>query len=170
MISDQPFEYSVLASIHMDMDFDNALVILAPTDSSCLRVIDGNHIELPQSVLSRFRSVAGYSQIDRIQTDGTHAQLPPQIFGSEPPHTWCYYFERAELARQVNDWPLVGQLGDEASERGYSPDDETEWQPFIGGYIQLGRCEAAQELITLAEQAVPPVALGSLPSCKLVLR
>ena len=40
------------------------------------------------------------------------------MFGSEPPHLWCYYFEKADLARQLQDWQSVLQLEKQARARG----------------------------------------------------
>ena len=39
---------------------------------------------------------------------------PPYLLGPEPEHDWCYYFEKAELARQQADWQQVAMLGDQA--------------------------------------------------------
>ena len=38
----------------------------------------------------------------------------PKIYNPEPGHGWCYYFEQADLARQMGDWERVVKLGDEA--------------------------------------------------------
>ncbi len=163
----EPLEYRVLSGIHFEMDFDNTLVLLAPTQSSCLRIIDGNRVELPSTVYSRTRLVASYSQIDRIRTDGTHAAPPPaQIFGNEPAHTWCYYFERAELARQTGDWQQIIALADDVRERGFHPDDETEWLPFIEAYATTGRCQEALELATLVQESVPALQSNRLLRCQ----
>ena len=35
----------------------------------------------------------------------------PAIYGPEPVHGWCYYFERASLAAQTADWGAVTEAG-----------------------------------------------------------
>jgi hypothetical protein len=70
-----------------------------------------------------------------------------QILGSEIPHTWCYYFEKAELARQFGEFQEVLSLFDQATNKGYSPIVDTEWYPFIDAYARNGDLKNA-ELIT----------------------
>ena len=74
------------------------------------------------------------------------------MFGEEPAHSaWCYYFEKADLAKQYGDWQQVAALGDQARAEGYSPrrsssDAPQEWRPFIEGYATLGRWQDAMDL------------------------
>ena len=76
------------------------------------------------------------TNLDRIMAEPTRQDYPdPGIFGAEPQHTWCYYFEKADLARQFGDWKTVSDLGDQATDLEYGPGDSYEWIPFIEGYI-----------------------------------
>jgi len=72
------------------------------------------------------------------------AQVPISLFGGELPHKWCYYFEKAELARQQADWNEVVRLGDEVFSIPYYPLDFSEYLPFIEGYTRLKRWDEAQ--------------------------
>lgn len=82
------------------------------------------------------------------------AQPPQHIFGSPPAPDWCYYFEKADLARQIKDWEQVTSLGDQALKlaRAASVDKSTglkepsELLPFIEGYAHTGQWEKAVEL------------------------
>ena len=77
---------------------------------------------------------------------------PPEwLFGPEPERTWCYYFEKADLARQTGDWEKVAKLGDKAFGMPLSPADSAEYMPFIEAYARLGRSEDA---LTLTENAL----------------
>ena len=58
-------------------------------------------------------------------------------FGKELPHEWCYYYQKADLARQQGDWTRVSQLGDEAQKLGCHPNDQMEWMPFLQAYALL---------------------------------
>ena len=78
----------------------------------------------------------------------------PNVFSPEPDHGWCYYFEKAELARQVEDWEKVVELGDEARRVGFAPADGTEWLPFIEGYASAGRYDEASALVRVAREGV----------------
>ena len=60
------------------------------------------------------------------------------MFGPEPAHKWCYYFEKAELALQTGDWQNAADLGTQAAKAGMHPEDPIEWIPFLQAYAQLG--------------------------------
>ena len=47
------------------------------------------------------------SNVQNIAVAPTPAP-PAWLFGEEPPHSWCYYFERASLAAQHGDWAASG--------------------------------------------------------------
>ena len=70
----------------------------------------------------------------------------PAIYHPEPPHNWCYYFEKADLARQMKDWKQVVELGDEAFASGDYPNDPVERFVFIEGYAHAGDWGKAIEL------------------------
>jgi hypothetical protein len=79
----------------------------------------------------------------------------PSIFDPEPTHTWCYYFEKAELARQVDDWAQVAEIGDQVSALSYRPDDASEYLPIIEAYARVGRWEQARELTRKTVDLMP---------------
>jgi hypothetical protein len=79
---------------------------------------------------------------------------PPKIFGPEPPHTWCYYYESAELASQSGDWPAVARLWMEAQSRGLRGSNAVELLPFISASARLGSWEEARNL-TAEAQTLP---------------
>jgi hypothetical protein len=66
-----------------------------------------------------------------VPVDAPHT--PPQsIFGKEPDtSTWCFYYQKASLARQHDDWSAVAQLGKEVSKLKLHPNDQIEWMPFL---------------------------------------
>ncbi len=111
----------------------------------CLRVIDpeidGANRLLPASL----RDITQYSNQNVIGFD-QEAELPGQFYASEPQHGWCYYFEKAELARQQDDWSQVVELGNKAFTLDDSPNDPSEYFVFIEGYANMGDWEKAVEL------------------------
>jgi hypothetical protein len=66
--------------------------------------------------------------------------------GSEPTRQWCYYYEKADLARQEDDWVQVAEIGDLVFSIPYYPDDISEYLPFIEAYARTGRWEEARDL------------------------
>jgi hypothetical protein len=90
------------------------------------------------------------------------------VFGTEPPHDWCYYYEKADLARQKGAWDEVLQLGEKAFVQGLAPIDGIEWIPFLQAYAdsenvdrltQIAPIVAAEPYI--ARQAC--LAMGGMP-------
>ena len=69
----------------------------------------------------------------------------PEIYAPEPPQNWCYYFERADLMRQMGDWEQVAGLGDKAFKLDDYPNDPLERFVFIEGYAHVGEWEKALE-------------------------
>jgi len=82
------------------------------------------------------------------------ARPPAEIFGHSPEPCWCYYFEKADLARQTGDWQQVAQIGDEATRLGFKPEDPSEWLLFVEGYANVGRYTNARETAELALRAI----------------
>ncbi len=128
-------------------DTSASITIYAPT-SGCLRVLDPVYAnDLVYERYTRFLTGSiPLSDPSRIITTGKDMPVMPEtLFGKEPPHTWCYYYEKAELARQAGDWGLVARLGDEAIGQGYSPSDPYEWMPFIEAYALKDELNKAEK-------------------------
>ena len=128
-----------------------AVTIIVPSNA-CLRVLDslyagGDTYEQQPRFL---RDAIPLSNPSLIITEPATPVLPAALFGKEPPHEWCYFFEKGELARQVGDWKRVVMLGDEARAQGFAPGDALEWLPFIEGYVRTGDYDTARELSILA--------------------
>jgi hypothetical protein len=89
-------------------------------------------------------------------TDAEPVAAPPvQFFGEEPEMDWCYFFEKAELARQEQDWKKISDLGDQAFGQGkiFFRKNAYELLPFIEGYAHTGELEKSLDLTLQAYQA-----------------
>jgi hypothetical protein len=160
--------------------FSNPLIMSMAHMGSCLNVIDGAKYELPADEDPLVRLAAPYSKISRIRTGKPFQQPPIEIFGSEPPHTWCYYYQKAMYARQKEDWSEIARLGDEARGKGYSPLDVSEWMVFLEGYAATGRGKDARQLAAsirsdqivqydiCRQLATPPAQLEGYPYGKVI--
>jgi hypothetical protein len=135
-----------LRGIYMRKDFSSVLVMSMPGLHSCLHVHDGNNLEFGADEDVRIKLIAPYSRITLIDPDGKFHAPPESIFGPEPEHNWCYYYEKAALARQLGDWEEVARLLDEAESHGYRANDSVEWMPFLEAYVHLGMYEEAREI------------------------
>ncbi len=112
----------------------------------CVHVLDAeidtlNHF-IPLETL--MRDAAALSSSEWILPD--EAVSPPKVYAPEPAHGWCYYFERADLARQLKDWGGAVRLGEIAFGLADHPNDPTERYVFIEAYAHVGDWAVAFKL------------------------
>jgi hypothetical protein len=93
---------------------------------------------------SLLRDAAVLSSTAPILSEAT-ARMP-EAYGPEPAHGWCYFFQKADLARQMKDWETVTRLGDDAFALNDYPNDPIERFVFIEGYAHTADWEKAVEL------------------------
>jgi hypothetical protein len=131
----------------------DAISIVHQGENRCLQVLDSAYADQPFYAQNQEQLVA-VSNVSRI-LNSTHAPAPERdIFGTEPPHTWCYYFEKADLARQFGDWDAILQLEREAHVRGYAPKFGPELLPFIEAHARRGDWQTALELSLDAQVSI----------------
>ena len=142
-------------------DSRNSLAILfEPENLQCLWILspqDMAHQTLP-AITYEFLPA---SNLARIKS-APQAWLPsPAIFGTEPAHTWCYNFQKADLARQSGDWNEVIRLWEQALAAGYGPKHTREYMPFIEAFARTVDWESAKKLTlragTITEKARHPL-------------
>jgi hypothetical protein len=125
---------------------------------ACLRLLDPE-LDMDNKMLPKeMQSASLLSSSEWIMTEAQTPLItvPSEITGPEPLHGWCYYFEKADLARQQKDWQLVVEIGDTAFNIGDYPNDPSERIPFIEAYAHVGRWERALDL-TLESQKITPL-------------
>jgi hypothetical protein len=133
-------------NMRLKRNFKNALIISLPSKNACLNVIDGRKYELTQLEPPFVREAAPYSNIDRIVTNTEFAEISSKIFGPEPAHDWCYYYQKAQYARQMGDWQAIARLADTVMQKDLNPTYPSEWMPFVEGYASVGRDSEAKQL------------------------
>lgn len=123
----------------------------------CLRVLDPEvDVENPTiSILMRRSALLSSWKWILPKTDGPAPRPPEEIYGTEPAHGWCYYYQRAELARQQGDWTRIVELGERAFAMNDYPNDPVERFPFIEAYAHLGNWQRALELSRVSAQVTP---------------
>jgi hypothetical protein len=135
-----------MRSVQVVHDYSKPLVISKPTVNSCLHVIDGDRLELPYGEDPRVAAIAPYSQIDLVLTMSSPETLPLEVFGREPEHGWCYYYQKISLARQAEDWEAALEFAGEIERLGLTAADRSEWLPVIETYLNAGELENAARL------------------------
>jgi hypothetical protein len=130
-------------------NYRNILILSQPTSKSCVHVIDGLQPEFSQSEPDSIRVIGSYSEIEHVLLDETPHTPPTGVFGPEPNHGWCYYYQKAELARQRGDWDEILKLSDDIAGEKLAPKDSIEWMPFLQAYAHAGNVD---RLTALAPQ------------------
>ena len=123
----------------------SAMFLFTYNSPSCLRILrpdDASSLVIPPAL----KQMKGLSRLSRISTSSSGAARPPLVLQPEPRHTWCYYFEKADLARQVEDWGQIGALWETASSQSFTPFDSSEYEPFIEAFAHLKNWDIALEL------------------------
>ncbi len=140
---DIPIHYEYLAGEFNGNTSDVLSFYYAPP--ACLRLLepdlDPNNRLIPTPTL--MREASALSNPDRILPE--QQATMPAIYGPEPEHGWCYFFEKADLARQMGDWDEVAQLGDKAFKLDDYPNSPIERFVFIEGYAHVGDWDKALE-------------------------
>jgi hypothetical protein len=118
--------------------------------ASCLAILDPIYMDtqtLAPEIHPRLQDAVPYSNLNRIETSQATAVTPsPFDFGPEPAHDWCYYFEKADLAKQEGDWQTVASIWEQAQVLGYNPSLPFQYYPFIEAYANLGDWSKARDL------------------------
>jgi len=127
----------------------DAISVIRQGERRCLQVLDADYAAQPFYAQGHAQLVE-VSNVSRIlpHTEGS----PPSrdVFGPEPEHTWCYYFQKADLARQYGDWQTILDLERQARSGSYVPGFGPELLPFIEAHAQAGDWEQA---LSISEDA-----------------
>jgi hypothetical protein len=139
-------EFDNRRTIRTYKNYRRLLVLTQPTVDSCVHVIDGEQPEYATGENASIQIIGPYSSLELILTNEPAHTPPPVVFGPEPEHDWCYYYQAASLARQKGDWTEVVRFGDQAQELGLAPVDLVEWMPFLHAYAYQGDVRHLKEL------------------------
>ena len=128
------------------------LVSFNPELDRCLWILQPQDINL-RLVSDDMRQLSAGSDINMIkQSNGAEPSLPESIYGKQDSQTWCYYFEKADLARQYNQWDEVVRLWEESQSAGERADNGFEYIPFIEGYGHQENWEQVRSLTKFAKR------------------
>ena len=141
-------------------------VVIYKEADGCLRVLDpvyGNAETVPGANYFLLNAIP-LSNPDLIQVNASQPKLDKRLFGPEPAHGWCYFYTKAELARQQSDWEGVVKLYNQAQKNGFNASMPVENLPFIEAFASTGDMDIAIKLTerTIKEQNILCPALHTL--------
>ena len=142
-------EYDNRKNIVTYKNYRNFILLDQPASGSCVHVINGAAPEYSSADADSIRAIGAFSETEHILTDEAPHAPPEIVFGPEPPHDWCYYYQKADLARQRGDWDEVVKIGEQASDANLTPADPIEWMPFLQAYVQTENVNRLTELAPL---------------------
>jgi hypothetical protein len=153
---DTDIQYS-LRTIRFYGNTSQSIVIHLPEDG-CLKVLEPElgDAETYNKKLRRVLDVIELSDPALIYK----AEVGIPIFLSEPAKTWCYYYTKAELARQFKEWDQILELLNGASAMGYGPIDPFDWLPFIEANAMTSNFDQARLQTRDAIKADPRTGIG----------
>ncbi len=153
LVAGTPIEYS-FRSFAFNGNTSDMVVFKKPADG-CLRVYspEDSTREFLYSPRSHFwLSAIPLSNLERIISNPeTPATPAPEYFGTENRDQWCYFFEKADLARQQQNWTETVSIYEEAASAGFKPLMDAEWLPLVDAYLKLGEVEKAVEITHMVE-------------------
>ena len=132
----------------------NNVVAIKYDPPGCLQVMDGtyaNSISLPNLTQMQVDELR-LSDLSLIKNEPQNQPLA-DIFEEEPPDNWCYYFEKADLARQYGSYADAAALGEEAIRQGFAPRAASEWLPFLESNIRLANWDRVDYIIEQVHSA-----------------
>lgn len=138
-------------------NYRRLLLAIQPSLQACVQVIDGTAPEYSASAPDTVLLLGSYSKSDNILVGEKHQTPPSFLFGVEPEHDWCYYYQKASLARQRGQWEEIARLYQETVERDLYPRDPIEWIPFLQAFAITGSLQSLEERATAIAE-VPFVA------------
>jgi hypothetical protein len=129
---------------------DSLLIYAAPQEEHCLWLL--NPADTAFELLpDEMRQMAQVIDLSRISPEPASLDYPPlEVFQLEPAHTWCYFYQKMELARQLEDWPQIMSLWQQAQDGGHVPQHGYEYVAIVLAEIHQG--EYAQE-VNLTQEA-----------------
>ncbi|MCX6055870.1 MAG: hypothetical protein NTZ74_13345 [Chloroflexi bacterium] len=112
---------------------------------ACLRILDPEIESNNWMVPLYLRETSQLSNLNLIQMEPGLLRNY-SLFGEEEKGSWCYYFEKADLARQKGNWSEIVDIAKIAFALDDSPNDPAERLPFIEGFAHTGNWPQALEL------------------------
>ncbi|MCJ7701924.1 MAG: hypothetical protein MUO62_10095, partial [Anaerolineales bacterium] len=116
---------------------------------ACLRVLHPQYDKNLPGTPDLLEEAIPFSNLNRILVEAdSPAALPGNLYAdsSSAENQWCYYFQKADLARQMEDWERIATLGEIAFKLEDSPNHASERVPFIEGYAHVGDWDTALDL------------------------
>jgi tetratricopeptide (TPR) repeat protein len=129
----------------------------------CLRVLDHYFAIYPEKI----DQIYYYGELTNQDLIGDTSQPTnnlSKIISTEPQNTWCYYFEKGDLAQSKGKYAAAIEYYEQAAARQLVPLTSVEYLPFIKAYIKLDRID---EAVALTRESYNREALSYQAICQI---
>lgn len=126
---------------------NSEIVVYHYSPPGCLRILDPlQHSDL-NIFPDTYKEIIKFSDPKgRIIPDGKSSTfLFDEVFKQPVEQNWCYYFQKADLARQTEDWAAIAAIGDEVLPV-MKAGEASEYFVFVEAYMNLDRWLDAMDL------------------------
>ena len=153
-LNGKPFSTS-RAGTNFNGDTDGSFVIsFDPGRGKCLWVMRPEYAN-SKNFSKNMRQLASISFVDRIQRapQNNESFLLKYLY-TDPERDWCYYYLKADLAYQFQEWDEVIQLWETAQQNDFQPKNGFEYLPFIEAYAHLGDWNMAKKMTRISQKTL----------------
>ncbi len=122
------------------------------TTDACLRILDPEQSHNDPLIPESMDDIIDLSDPYRIRSEdpATPLGMDETIFGKEPAHGWCYFYQKADLARQYKDWAVILDIEKQVADQQLKAKAGSEYLPFSEAYAATGDWEKAVKYIQKA--------------------
>ena len=143
------------AGISFQGDPEGSIVIsFEPGLGQCLWVMRPEYAS-SKALSQTMRQLTTISYVDRIKQAPLQEDsfLLKYLF-THPEQDWCYYYEKADLAYQFEEWDEVIQLWKNAQQNDLQPENGFEYLPFIEAYAHASDWETAKSMTRTSQKTL----------------
>lgn len=145
---------NVLPSLEPDIPIDHGTfsgntsrsITIFKTSSGCLHVLRSADLYY-RDIAPTLNDALRLTNEGLIDPNPAEPARPPILMFPEPVHGWCYYLQKAELARQEQGWDKVAAIAGEIESQSLTPPVPFDWAVFAEGFAHLGEFERAAEYL-----------------------
>lgn len=129
-------------------------------DDGCLWVIDP-YFALSAQKINQLSAYGALTNQALIGETSKPANQLTKIIDTGAQTTWCYYFEKGDLAQSKGKFDEAVNYYEQATANNLGPLKAMEFLPFVKAYAQLGRIDEAvaltKESFALSEESKPSI-------------
>jgi len=165
-----PADLTADPTIEMNADFRffkfqgiaSKVVSIRMSTQGCLWVIDHYYAIYPEKI-DQFYYYGELTNQNLIKESGKQTNNLSKIFDTNPQNTWCYFFEKGDLAQSKGKYKEAVQLYEQAVNDKLIPLEAIEYLPFVKSYLKLGRID---EAVALTRDSFKRETLSYQPLCQ----